>query len=90
MIETEYRNALRQHLTQKGIQTGIHYPIPIHLQEAYSDLRLAPGAFPVSEQVARRTLSLPMYPELTPAQIEFTVGTIREFFASFGTSKERR
>jgi len=87
VVETEYRDALREHLTEQGIQTGIHYPIPIHLQEAYSDLGLAAGAFPVSEQLARRTLSLPMFPELTPDQIEVTVGAIRKFFAG---SKQNR
>ena len=46
IVETARRDALRDFLTERGIQTGIHYPIPIHLQEAYDDLGLRPGAFP--------------------------------------------
>jgi dTDP-4-amino-4,6-dideoxygalactose transaminase len=56
-------------MTAAGVQTGIHYPIPVHLQDAYRDLRYPEGSFPVSEAVAREVLSLPMFPELTRAQI---------------------
>jgi dTDP-4-amino-4,6-dideoxygalactose transaminase len=81
VVETERRDALREHLTERGVQTGIHYPIPIHLQEAYADLGLPAGSFPVAERLARQTLSLPMYPELTSGQIGAVAGAIREFFA---------
>jgi dTDP-4-amino-4,6-dideoxygalactose transaminase len=80
IVETAHRDALRQHLTQRGIQTGIHYPKPIHLQEAYSDLALDVGSFPEAERLARESLSLPMFPELTPEQIAAVAGAIREFF----------
>jgi dTDP-4-amino-4,6-dideoxygalactose transaminase len=82
VVETAERDALREHLTERGIQTGIHYPIPIHLQEAYRDLGLAPGAFPQAERLARQSLSLPMYPELTSAQIGTVTAAVREFFDS--------
>jgi dTDP-4-amino-4,6-dideoxygalactose transaminase len=82
IIETAERDALRDFLTERGIQTGIHYPIPIHLQEAYSDLGLGPGAFPHTERLAQQSLSLPMYPELTEAQISRVTDAICEFFAS--------
>jgi len=82
VVETAERDALRDSLAERGIQTGIHYPIPIHLQEAYSDLRLGPGAFPHAERLAHETLSLPMYPELTEEQIRSVTEAIREFFAS--------
>jgi dTDP-4-amino-4,6-dideoxygalactose transaminase len=72
-VRTAERDKLQQHLNQQGIQTGIHYPIPVHLQPAYSDLGYKPGDFPHSELIAREELSLPMYPELTPAEIK-TVG----------------
>jgi dTDP-4-amino-4,6-dideoxygalactose transaminase len=72
-VRTAERDKLQQHLNQQGIQTGIHYPIPVHLQPAYSDLGYKPGDFPQSELIAREELSLPMYPELTPAEIK-TVG----------------
>ena len=82
VVETAERDALRNFLTEHGIQTGIHYPIPIHLQEAYRDLGLGPGAFPHAERLARETLSLPMYPELTEEQIRSVTDAVREFFAS--------
>jgi dTDP-3-amino-3,4,6-trideoxy-alpha-D-glucose transaminase len=80
VIETAERDALREFLTRRGVQTGIHYPIPIHLQEAYNDLGLGPGAFPHAEKLARTTISLPMFPELTPEQIATVTGHIRRFF----------
>ena len=82
IVETAERDALRAFLTGRGIQTGIHYPIPIHLQEAYADLGLGPGSFPNAERLAQQSLSLPMYPELTAEQIAGVAGAIREFFAS--------
>ena len=82
VVETAERDGLREFLTERGIQTGIHYPIPIHLQEAYRDLGVLPGAFPHAERLARETLSLPMYPELTEEQIGSVTNAIREFFAS--------
>jgi dTDP-4-amino-4,6-dideoxygalactose transaminase len=82
IVETKERDALRAFLTERGIQTGIHYPIPIHLQEAYRDLGLRPGTFPHAERLARRALSLPMYPELAEEQIALVADVIREFFAS--------
>jgi len=56
----------------------VHYPVPVHLQQAYVSLGHRPGAFPVSEQIANEFLSLPMFPELTEAQIEFVIETVRE------------
>ena len=82
IVETAERDALRDFLTERGIQTGIHYPIPIHLQEAYSDLAIGPGAFPHTERLAQESLSLPMYPELTEERIRSVTDAIREFFAS--------
>jgi dTDP-4-amino-4,6-dideoxygalactose transaminase len=80
VIETQRRDALRDHLTERGIQTGIHYPIPIHLQEAYQDLGLGAGAFPHAERLAAESLSLPMFPELSPEQITSVASAVREFF----------
>jgi dTDP-4-amino-4,6-dideoxygalactose transaminase len=82
VIETEHRDALREHLSVKGIETGIHYPTPIHLQEAYADLQLGEGSFPEAERLARRSVSLPMYPELGADQIAAVCGAVREFFAA--------
>jgi dTDP-4-amino-4,6-dideoxygalactose transaminase len=69
-VRLRNRDATRAHLQQAGIQTGVHYPIPIHLQPAYSDLGYVRGDFPVAERVAAEVLSLPMFPEMTTAQVE--------------------
>ena len=82
VVETDDRDALRRHLAETGIATGVHYPTPIHLQEAYRDLGYARGAFPVAERLADRTLSLPMYPELTTAQIDLVADEVKAFFES--------
>jgi len=79
VVRAKHRDELQKHLGNCGIQTGIHYPIPIHLQEAYSDLGLKKGAFPVTEMLADEILSLPMYPELSEQQIEFVLETISRF-----------
>ena len=76
VIEVERRSAVQQFLSECGIATGIHYPIPIHLQQAYADLGLGAGSFPVTERAAHRILSLPMYPELREEQIDHVVGAI--------------
>ncbi|MBV8435514.1 MAG: DegT/DnrJ/EryC1/StrS family aminotransferase [Candidatus Eremiobacteraeota bacterium] len=72
------RDRVRDELASRGIATGIHYPVPIHLQPAYADLGILPGRFPVTETAARRILSLPMYPELEANQIRHVVDTLRE------------
>jgi dTDP-4-amino-4,6-dideoxygalactose transaminase len=64
------RDRLAGELAAQGVATGIHYPIPVHLQPAYADLGYGPGDFPVAERAAHEVLSLPMYPELRPDQVE--------------------
>src|SRR5215831_5406939 len=65
------RDGVLQRMAARGVNCAIHYPVPIHLQRAYAFLGLGPGSFPVAERCAREFLSLPMYPELRPDQIEF-------------------
>jgi len=65
-------------LERKGIGCGVHYPVPVHLQQAYASLGHQRGAFPVSEQIAHEFLSLPMFPELTERQIDFVIETVAE------------
>ena len=72
-VRTRRRQALMKALEEKGIQTGIHYPVPVHLQPAYRDAAWREGAFPHSETAAEEVLSLPMYPEMTAEHVE-TVG----------------
>jgi dTDP-4-amino-4,6-dideoxygalactose transaminase len=73
------RDALQAHLTQKGVATGIHYPLPVHLQKCFAELGHKPGDFPHAERASAETLSLPMYPELKPEQIEEVVQALRSF-----------
>jgi len=80
VIETEHRDALQKHLEASGIQTVIHYPKPIHLQQAFQDLGYGPGDFPVTERLANKVLSLPMYAELTLEQIERVAEETKRYF----------
>lgn len=64
-VRSKERNRLKAALNDNGIQTGIHYPVPVHLQPAYADLGYGPGAFPQAEMAASQVLSLPLYPELS-------------------------
>ena len=81
IVETDYRDGLQEYLNAANIQTGIHYPIPVHLQEAYADLGYHKGDFPYAESLAGRMLSLPMFPEMSDEQIDHVVTKIREFYA---------
>ena len=80
VIEAERRDALKSCLDSQGIGTGLHYPLPLHLQNAYRHLGLVRGAFPVTEQSAERILSLPMYPELTQPQVSQVADAIHAFY----------
>ena len=71
------RDAIAAALADAGIATGVHYPVPIHLQPAYADLGLGAGTFPVAERAADRLLSLPMYPELTDESISAVASAVR-------------
>jgi dTDP-4-amino-4,6-dideoxygalactose transaminase len=82
VVQTDERDALQQHLTAAGIQTGIHYPVPVHLQPAYASLGHRAGDFPVAERQAARVLSLPMFPELTGEQIGRVAEAVRAFAGS--------
>jgi dTDP-4-amino-4,6-dideoxygalactose transaminase len=79
VVRLQERDALLEYLKERGISTGIHYPIPIHLQPACRHLGHKEGDFPITEGCARQVLSLPMYPELTQAQIQEVVRAIKEF-----------
>lgn len=81
VIETGERDALADFLEDRRIATGIHYPIPIHLQPAYAGLPYSDGEFPATEAAAKRILSLPMYPGLTVEKIEYVARAVHEFFA---------
>ncbi len=76
VIEVDDRAGVQEILARRGVATGVHYPVPIHLQPAYADLGLPRGSFPRTERSAERILSLPMFAELTEEQIDFVVGGI--------------
>ncbi len=81
VIRTIARDELQAHLNERHIGTGIHYPVPIHLQAAHRDLGYGVGDFPVTEHSAGEMLSLPMYAELTPAHVAYVADTIKTFLA---------
>jgi dTDP-4-amino-4,6-dideoxygalactose transaminase len=81
IVETKQRAALQNHLNAAGVGTGIHYPVPIHLQQAYADLGYSDGDFPQAETLAGSMLSLPMFPELHKDQIWRVAEETKEFFS---------
>jgi dTDP-4-amino-4,6-dideoxygalactose transaminase len=81
VIRVSDRNALQKHLAKNGIGTGIHYPVPLHLQEAYRHLQYPTGSFPVCERVASEILSLPMFPQLRPDQSQRVVREVAAFLS---------
>jgi len=82
VIKTDKRDDLKEFLQQKGIGTAIHYPIPPHLQKAYSHLNFKKGDFPIAEKLANQSLSLPIYPGLSNDQVIYICDSIKEFFKS--------
>jgi dTDP-4-amino-4,6-dideoxygalactose transaminase len=78
VVQAENRDSLREQLLAAGIETGLHYPIPLHLQKAYSCLGYQASSFPVAENMSRRILSLPMHPDLTDEQIEYVASVLME------------
>ena len=81
VIRTTARDELQAYLKERHIGTGIHYPVPVHLQPAHRDLGYSVGDFPVTEHSAGELLSLPMYAELTPALVAYVADTIKAFLA---------
>jgi dTDP-4-amino-4,6-dideoxygalactose transaminase len=75
------RDELKKFLDANGVGNAVHYPLPLHLQKVYAHLGYKPGDFPVAEKASREVLSLPMFPELTDAQIERVAAVVKAFFA---------
>jgi len=80
VIRAKDRDKLQIFLKENGIGTGLHYPIPLHLTQAYAHLGYKKGEFPVAEKLANEILSLPMYPELTEEQIDYVCEKIKAFY----------
>jgi dTDP-4-amino-4,6-dideoxygalactose transaminase len=89
VIRAQRRDELRQHLAEAGIGTEIYYPIPLHLQQCFSYLGHRPGEMPESERAAREVLALPIFPELSPAQIDHVAGTIERFYLPAGAPSQQ-
>jgi len=85
VVRVKAREVMQQRLYQEGIATGIHYPIPLHLQNAYRHLGYKRGDFPVTEEVAPDILSLPMFPELTEDDVALIVEKIKDCVTRVGT-----
>jgi len=80
VVAAENRDALAEQLRAVGVDTGVHYPIPVHLQPAFADLQHATGSFPVAERLATQCLSLPMFPEMTSHQVRYVTEQIRRLY----------
>lgn len=78
VVHVQNRDEIQSRLSQAGIGTGLHYPIPIHVQAAYAFLGLGAGSFPNAEWSAERLLSLPMFPELTDEQVDYVCDAVRD------------
>ena len=81
VIHINNRNNLKEYLNDKGVSTGLHYPLPIHLQNAYKNLNYSIGEFKFSEHNSNNCLSLPMYPELTNDETEYVINCIKNYFS---------
>lgn len=79
VVRSDGRDALQQHLMNRGITTLIHYPVPPHLQKAYSDLDMRAGSLPFSEEIHRTVLSLPIGPHMTDEQVDLVIQSVHEF-----------
>jgi len=80
IVKSARRDELQKYLNENGIATGLHYPVPLHLQPCFEHLGYKKGDFPVSEELAEQGLSLPMYAELTDEQIGYVCEKMKEFF----------
>lgn len=78
-VRTDKRDELAAFLSEKGISTNKHYPIPMHMQECYKNLNISGGALPIAEEISKTELSLPMYYGMTDEEIEFVINSVNEF-----------
>ena len=79
-LRVSRRDELLEHLKSRGIGCAVYYPIALHLQPCFAHLGYRPGSLPVTEAAMAQVISLPVYPELTEAQLETVAGAIRDFY----------
>lgn len=84
LVQVENRDAVAAYMNERGVATGLHYPLPLHQQKAYKHLNIADGTLPVTEAVAKRLLSIPMFPELSEEQIAYVAATLKEAVKQHG------
>jgi dTDP-4-amino-4,6-dideoxygalactose transaminase len=89
VVRCRHRDELRKYLADHGIETMIHYPVPPHLQEAYRGLGFGKGTFPIAEELAETSLSLPIFIGITREQVRMVTGRIREFFNRRSVGSDR-
>jgi dTDP-4-amino-4,6-dideoxygalactose transaminase len=80
VVRTPYRDDLIKFLNEHGVSTGIHYPVPLHMQPVYKDLGYKYGDFPRTEKISEEILSLPLYPEMTEEMADFVIAQVKEYF----------
>ncbi len=80
IVRVKNRSNLMKYLSEKDIQTALHYPLPLHMQKAYSYLNYKKGDFPIAEKCCDEILSLPMYPDITEEQVDFVCSSIQSFY----------
>lgn len=81
VIKTNRREELEEHLKERGIDSGLHYPIPIHLQECFAQLGYKEGDFPISESLSKRILTLPLFPTMQEEEIKYVSNAIKDFYS---------
>jgi dTDP-4-amino-4,6-dideoxygalactose transaminase len=79
-VQTKNRDTLQKHLQSSGVASGLHYPAPLHLQQAFASLGGKKGDYPESEALARTTLSIPLYPHMSDDDVAYVSRSVREFF----------
>lgn len=82
VIKAKNRDKLAKFLEEKEVQTGLHYPVPIHMQQCFYDLVCPEGRFPVAEKLSKEILTLPMFPTMRPEEIQYVSDSIKEFYAA--------
>jgi len=81
VVECEDREGLRRHLEKRGIESAVHYPLPLHLQPPLREVQASPAPCPAAERAARKVLSLPLYPQMREEEIDQVIEAVRDFFA---------
>jgi dTDP-4-amino-4,6-dideoxygalactose transaminase len=76
------RNAMQEYLQSKGVPSMVYYPVPLHMQKAYTDSRYKEGQFPITEDLCKRVISLPMHTEMQPDQLEHIIREVKAFCQS--------